>query len=188
MDLESSYELIARAQSGDDAALNRLLARYLPRLRRWATGRLPTYARDLGDTNDLVQETLVGAFRNLKKFDNRGEGALQAYLRQAVMNRIRTELRRAVRQPRREEIDPDLQAANTSPLERAIGHEAMERYERALETLTAHDREAVIARIEMGYSYAEVAQLVGKPSPDAARVAIVRALGKLAEIMAASGR
>jgi RNA polymerase sigma-70 factor (ECF subfamily) len=186
MDLESSYELIARAQSGDDAALNRLLARYLPRLRRWATGRLPTYARDLGDTNDLVQETLVGAFRNLKKFDNRGEGALQAYLRQAVLNRLRGELRRHGRRPEIEALDEAAADSGESPLALAIGTEAIERYERALAALRPEEREAVIGRIEMGYTYQELADALGKPSADAARKAAERALVRLAEVMGRS--
>ena len=47
MDPESSFELIERAQAGDSSAFNRLLERYRPRLHRWATGRLPRYAREM---------------------------------------------------------------------------------------------------------------------------------------------
>ena len=186
MDLESSFELIQRAQQGDDEALSRLLSRYLPRLRRWASGRLPGYARDLGDTNDLVQEAVISTFRNLTAFDNRGEGALHAYLRMAVINRIRSEIRRAGRRPPQEVLDPGLVAPGLSPLEHAIGQQAIDRYEQALAGLPAHDREAVVARIELGYTYDEIAQLVDKPSADAARVAVTRALTKLAQLMARS--
>jgi len=184
MDLESSFELIERAQQGDADALNRLLERYLPRLRRWATGRLPGYARELGDTNDLVQDAIVGTFRNLRHFESRGEGALQAYLRQSVLNRIRDEVRRTGRRPPRAELDPDMAGYQMSPLEEAIGAEAMDRYEAALARLDPVEREAVIARLELGYSYAEVAALVDKPSAGAARIAISRAVTKLARYMA----
>jgi DNA-directed RNA polymerase specialized sigma24 family protein len=44
IDPESSFELIQRAQAGDESAVDRLLARYRPRLQRWASGRLPRYA------------------------------------------------------------------------------------------------------------------------------------------------
>jgi RNA polymerase sigma-70 factor (ECF subfamily) len=185
MQLESSVELIRRAQSGDEHALTVLLARYLPRLQRWASGRLPRYARDLGDTSDVVQEAVIGTVRNFDRFENRGEGALQAYLRQAVLNRIRTEVRRAGRQPFRDALDPALEAPERSPLELAIGQQAIDRYERALSELSPDDREAVIARVELGCTYDEVAQLVGKPSADAARMAVARALTKLAHRMAA---
>ena len=49
--------------------------RYLPRLSRWASGRLPRWARDLSDTDDLVQDTLIRSVANLGHFEARGEGA-----------------------------------------------------------------------------------------------------------------
>ena len=187
MDMESSLELIRRAQGGDDDALNSLLERYLPRLRRWASGRLPAYARDLGDTNDLVQEAALGTFRNFAQFRQReGGGGLHAYLRTAVVNRIYDEVRRVGRRPVLDEISTALPSAQSSPLDHAIGQEAVDRYERALAQLGEVEREAVIARIELGFSYEEVATLVGKPSAGAARVAISRALDKLALLMAES--
>jgi RNA polymerase sigma-70 factor (ECF subfamily) len=67
-----------------------------------------------------------------------------------------------------------------SPLEQAIGAEALERYERALARLAAADREAVIARLELGLTYAELAQALGRPSPDAARMMVARAMVRLA--------
>jgi RNA polymerase sigma-70 factor (ECF subfamily) len=184
MDLESSFELIQRAQQGDNDALNRLLERYVPRLRRWASGRLPAHARDLGDTNDLVQDAVIGTFRNLEHFEQRNEGALQAYLRQAVLNRLRDQLRRTSRRPVRDVLGSDIPSSDLSPLEAAIGAQALDRYDRALARLEEHDREAVIARLELGYTDAEIAALVNKPSPGAARVAIARAVTKLARYMA----
>ena len=103
--LDSSLTLLERARAGDRAALDSLVARYLPRLQRWASGRLPHWARDLADTQDLVQETLVQTFQRIEAFDSRGEGALQAYLRQAILNRIRDELRRAKRRPPKTPLD-----------------------------------------------------------------------------------
>ena len=88
--------------------------------------------------------------------------------------------RRSTRSPRR------CRPPQTSPLEHAIGQEALGRYERALAQLGDVEREAVIARIELGFSYEEVAALVGKPSAGAARVAISRALDKLARLMSES--
>ncbi len=183
MDAESSYELIRRAQDGDSAALNTLLARYLPRLRRWASGRLPAYARVMSDTDDLVQEALVGTFRNLGRFGQRGEWALQAYLRQAVTNRIRDELRRVENQRHDRQDADQLAGSDASPLERALGAQIFARYEAALTRLTDIEREAVIARLELGCSYAEIATLIEKPSADAARMTVARTLEKLAGMM-----
>jgi DNA-directed RNA polymerase specialized sigma24 family protein len=57
----------------------------------------------------------------------------------------------------------------------------IERYESALERLTPEQREAVIMRIEMGLSHQEVADALGAPSADAARMIVARALAHLAE-------
>ena len=70
-----------------------------------------------------------------------------------------------------------------SPLETAIGVEAVESYETALQTLRDDDRQAIVGRLEMDYSYEELAVMLGKSSPGAARVAVSRALVRLAEAM-----
>jgi RNA polymerase sigma factor (sigma-70 family) len=182
-EVESTFHLIERARAGDEEAIERLFARHLKPLQRWASGRLPKWARDLADTDDLVQDTLVQTFKRIEGFEPRRVGALQAYLRQAVLNRIRNELRRKGRQPHATDLDGIEVESVESPLEQAIGREAVERYETALQRLTAEEREAIIARVEMGYSYEELAEALGKPTSEAARKAARRALVRLAAEM-----
>jgi RNA polymerase sigma-70 factor, ECF subfamily len=182
--LESSLHLFLRARSGDEQALNRLFQRYLSPLSRWARGRLPRWARAVADTDDLVQETLLRSLRGIEGFDPRHSGAFFAYLRQGVLNRMRDEIRRARRRPG---VDGPVEEAldgRPSPIEEAIGQEALQRYEAALQRLKHEDREAILARVEMGLSYQQVAEALGKPSADAARVATGRALLRLAQEMA----
>lgn len=180
---ESTFHLIDRARAGDLQAVERLFARHLEPLQRWASGRLPKWARDLADTDDLVQDALLQTFRRIDAFDVRGAGALQAYLRQAIVNRVRDELRRKGRRPDATDLNGlELDSAR-SPLEEAIGRQAVERYQQALQRLKPEEREAIIARIEMGYSYEELAQVLGKSSSEAARKAAQRALVRLAEEM-----
>src|SRR2546427_3566478 len=119
----------------------------------------------------LVQDTLLQTFKRIETFEPRHAGALQAYLRQAVLNRIRDELRRKGRRPDMTGLDDLEVAAGQSPLEQAIGRESLERYDRALDRLKPEEREAIIARLEMGYSYDEVAEMLGKPTGEAARKA-----------------
>jgi RNA polymerase sigma-70 factor (ECF subfamily) len=59
----------------------------------------------------------------------------------------------------------------------------LERYEEALLSLEERQREAVILRLEFDYSHEEVAQAVGCPSANAARMLVSRALLRLAEIL-----
>lgn len=182
-DSESTLDLLIKVREGDDRALDRLIARYLPELTRWASGRLPRWARHAVDTDDLVQESLVGVFQKLDGFEYRGEGALLAYLRQAVLNRIRNQIRWAGRRPRSEGLAADAEQHGTSPLEAAIGVQSVEHYESALQRLTPAEREALIGRLELGLTYTELAAALGKPSPDAARMAVARAMVRLGQEM-----
>jgi RNA polymerase sigma factor (sigma-70 family) len=182
-DVDATADLLARAQAGDEEALNQLFERHIPLLKRWASGRLPRWARQVADTSDLIQETVIATLRNLPSFEVRGHGALQAYLRQALINRVRNEMRRALLRPPANEIDSQFPHEGTSPLEAAIGSQTLARYEAALARLTEEEREAVVTRVELGLSYAEIAQVLGKPSGDAARMTVVRALVKLARQM-----
>ena len=74
-----------------------------------------------------------------------------------------------------------------SPLEATIGAQALARYEAALARLPAPERELVIARIELGRAYADIAEEFGKPSANAARMAVARAIVRLAEEMRRGG-
>jgi RNA polymerase sigma-70 factor (ECF subfamily) len=179
----TTADLLHRARLGDADALNELFARYLPSLRRWARGRLPRWTRDLRDTDDVVQETLVQTLKHIGDFQPRHEGALQAYLRQALMNRVRDEVRRVNRHGVTAEIQDDHAAAEASPLEEAIGREALARYEQGLARLRPEEREVIIARVELGQSYQQIAAGHHKASADAARMAVSRALVRLAEEM-----
>ena len=186
-EVESTIHLIERAQAGDQEAVERLFARHLAPLRRWASGRLPKWARDLADTDDLVQDTLLRTLGRIGEFEARGAGALQGYLRQAIVNAVREELRKKGRRPDAaglEHLEADFRS---SPLEQAIGEEALGRYENALGRLTIVDREAIIGRIEMGYTYEELAEVLQKPTADAARKTAQRALLRLVEEMERDG-
>ena len=175
---EPTIALVIRAQHGDREAVEALLQRCLPRLRRWAHGRLPAAARGGLDTEDLVQESALHVLGRLDVFEPRHVGAMQAYLRQSVINRIRDEVRRIVRRPPPLELPDDLPSDRTSPLEVAIQAEAYEHYRQAMSQLSSKDRQLIVARIEIQWSAAEIANQMGT-SVDAARMAVTRATRKL---------
>ena len=179
-DAHSSFELLVRAQDGDEAARNELCARYLPRLRRWAHGRLPIWAREHLDTEDIVQDTLLRSVRQLDGFTPSHERAFCAYVCEALRNRLRDALRRAARRPASGALSDDEPANDPSPLELAVGRQTMDQYEAALQRLRESDRELIVARVELGLDYREIAELLDRPSVGAVRVAISRALLRLA--------
>jgi RNA polymerase sigma factor (sigma-70 family) len=178
-----TQELLQRARGGDRAALDALVARYLPRLRRWASGRLPGYARSLLDTSDLVQETLTRVLQGLDRIEVRGPGGFQAYVRQAVLNRIRDEVRWAARRPGPDGVPESLPDLAPSPLEHAIGADVLARYERGLAALGEEERELLHLRLELDLDYQEITAMTGRASRDATRMAIQRALARLAAEM-----
>src|SRR6478735_8112911 len=138
-DASSSFALLLRARAGDEAARNELCARYLPRLRRWAHGRLPVWARDHLDTEDIVQDALMKSVRRLDTF--------------------------------------------APEHERAVCRQLLSRYDAALQQLRESDRELVVARVELGLDYGDIASLSGRPSAAAVRIAVSRALVRLAAEM-----
>lgn len=180
---DSTVHLLERVRAGDQSALDELFARHLPLLERWATGRLPRWARGNVDTSDLLQETMLETFKRLDGFEPRGKGALLAYLRQAFLNRLRNQLRKSMTRPLPQELDSRIPDEATSPLEAAIRGETFERYEAGLAQLDLDERDAIVMRVELGFSYAEIADAVDKPSPDAARMFVARAIVKLARAM-----
>lgn len=181
--LDSTAVLIARVREGDERARDRLAVRYRAALIRWAHGRLPGRVRGLVDTEDLVQSALYRAMARIDGFDQRGEGAFLAYVRQILLNQIRDEGRRASRTPEHTTLDDRLVGEDTSPLERVIRSEQLDRYERALSELSPVQREAIVMRLELGFRYREIAEALGLASGNAARLMIARAIVHLTRAM-----
>ncbi|MCA9726793.1 MAG: sigma-70 family RNA polymerase sigma factor [Candidatus Eisenbacteria bacterium] len=173
--------LLDRARHGDARAREALFARYLPILQRWAHQRLPRQSRDLRDTEDFVQDALLKALRRIDSFEHRGEGAFLAYLRQVLLNGIRDEVRRAAVRPDPTTLDDVHSDRSPSMLESMLGREEVEKLERALDRLTEEQKQLLILRVEFGLSYQEVAEAAGKPTSEAARAAVARALVALSK-------
>lgn len=183
-DESSSLTLLHRAQAGDEGARERLYRRLLPIMRRWARGRLPGKARGYLDSEDLVQEVLTETLIALKAFEPRRDRGLHIYLREALRNKIRDELRRIYRDPGQvEEITEALPAEDPSPFDNAVNDEAHSLYEAALEDLPEAERAMIVARLEFGLSWRDIAELGEKPSEDAARMTVNRALVRIARSM-----
>ena len=184
---DTTTSLLKRVRSGDGAARDRLLERYYTPLKRWAHGRLPARARDLLDTDDIVQNSLLRALDHLKGFEPRRQGAFLAYLRRIALNQIRDEIRRVRRRPGRDDLPDDQRDEGPSPIERLLGKEKLQRYEAALAALPEDQQEAIIMSVEMGFNPQQIAEALGNASPNAARMYVARALVRLAEAMHARG-
>ena len=179
-DGESTVELLDRCRAGDARARDALFSRLYPRLTVFAHAQLPRRARGLKETGDLVNEALLKTFSKLDQIEHRHAGSLLGYLRQAVRNQVRDEIRRANRRPPSDATVGHLADERPSQVEEAIGAEERDLYERALAKLSADDRTAIHLKHELDLSYREIAETLGKPSADAARMVVSRATLRLA--------
>jgi RNA polymerase sigma-70 factor, ECF subfamily len=179
----TSVRLAWLAKRGDPRALDALFAREMPLLRRWAHGRLPDWARGVSDTVDLVQDVMLNTFRRFDTFEMRHRGALQAYLRRAIQNRIRDEIRFSHRRPEGGPVDSATPDSTPSPLDVAADQEAIRLYTDGLAKLRPLDRELIVGRLELGYSYEKLALACDRPTAESARIAVRRALLRLADEM-----
>lgn len=181
----ATSDLLLDFQVGDEQALERLWARYLPRLKRWAHGRLPCPSRNAADTDDLIQDAFVRSMAHLRTLKPRGSQSLFAYFKTIILNQVRDYVRQTSRRPKGTLIDSDHAAEDASPLEQVLGQETLVRYQRALSSLSEDDQDMILAVVELGCDDREIAELFEKPSLDAARMARGRALARLARAMEA---
>ena len=182
-DALATVDLVQRAREGDETAWEVLMRRYRGPLQRFARSRLARQPHRLTDTDDVVQDVTINVFRRLHRIELRFPGALLAYLRRSVSNRVADEHRRAVRQGPTATLTDNLPDGHQSPLDLTIDRDKVRVYRTALLALCADDRLAIVMRLERGESYDVIAARLGKPTPNAARVAVARAMFKLAKQM-----
>ena len=85
---DSTQDLVARAQRGDRKAFEQLVARHQEELQGFVESRLGTALKGRIESEDVVQETLLKAFRSLDEFRWRGERSLPRWLAGIAKNLI----------------------------------------------------------------------------------------------------
>lgn len=181
--LKRSQSLLQRAKAGDQEALEELLRLYRPTLIKWSRRFLPAWASSAAGHEDIVQDVLLDALKQIRRFEGDDDASFLVYLRRNLNNRIRDELARASKASFQglRSIDNE-PAPGPSALDLAIGHEAVSLYEEALSRLSDRDQSLIVTRVELGMSYNEIAEMLDRPM-SAVRVSIHRALVRLATEM-----
>jgi RNA polymerase sigma-70 factor (ECF subfamily) len=186
-DLLATIDLVALAKQGDRSAVETLFERYRPRIEAFLFARMPYRARRLFDTQDVVQEVCVKVFAALDGFESRGIGSFWCFVRTVARNHLTDAGRRggALHETTIHEGSGSCPSiAAPGPAKEAEGHESLEAFDRALEKLPERVRTAVLARLDLGLEWDVIAKECGYPTPDAARVAVKRALREVAKEMA----
>jgi RNA polymerase sigma-70 factor (ECF subfamily) len=145
------------------------------------------------DASDVVQQTLLEAYRKMAQFRGQSEAELAAWLRQMLACNLADALRalgRAKRDVARERsleaaleassarIGSWLAAEQSTPSQQAQRHEEVLRLAEALATLPEAQREAVVLRHCQGWSLAAISQHMGR-SPAAVAGLLKRGLRHL---------
>lgn len=172
--------LLERARVGDQRAFDLLFQRYHLALMRWAHGRLCASARGQNETRDLVHICLSKAFHSLDGFVYRHQGSFLGYLHEILKNEVATVNRRWMARKPSAELDGDFPDSAPGPDEEYEGKERLQRYERALATLPAREQELIRMR-EMGLTHEAIATESGFSTPNAARMAVTRAIERMAD-------
>ena len=185
--VETSFELVRRACTGDPDAENEICRRYTPRLHRWARGRLPAGARPALETADVVQEVLIRAIRTFPDFEVRHEHSFPAYLRTILANKLLDIARVQMGRPPPKPLDDagDAPSREASPFDLAAVTERHDRFDAALKTLLPRDQELIFLRTELGCDYDEMVDILGGTSnANAVRTSVRRAILRLGEAIA----
>lgn len=177
--------LLDRARNDDAAAADELFRRHRARL---ATGLRRKYRAGAGEPDDLVQDAVLLAFRNLSRFEYRGKGSFLAWL----FSCADLEFRRAWRHAHADKRDEGRNAAppatgwappdaGPSPSEAVRGAELGERLRRLIDELPEREREALVLRRFLGLDAEAIRVELELPSAGAARALLSRAQVRLAE-------
>lgn len=179
MDGDGQLRAVGPVRSDDDVeAFLRLVERHGGALYRVAY-RITGSAQD---AQDVLQESLFRAYRQLGQFEKRAE--LGTWLRRIVINCAVDFLRAAKGRPHRQQLQPigDIAEVIASPAagpERlAASAEAARHIAAALETLSPVERAAFTLRHFEGHSIDEIAQSLGVRN-NAAKQHVFRAIRKL---------
>lgn len=197
--LRDTVELIDQAKAGSPEALNALFSRYASRALSIVRLRLGTKLRSRLESQDIVQESFLRAYRDFDNFEYRQEGAFIHWLSRLIENTIRDQRDyqfAAKRHPRHfvaetrnsqeGEIDSDFPGLDLTPSQELCRREDIRRLEAALDELSEEHREVILQRDCEGLSFIEIAQNLGR-SPDAGRMLYARAKAKLVVLMEADG-
>ncbi len=191
-DFSLTREQVRAAQAGDDAALNDLFQRYLPRVTRLVAARLGNQWAELANEEDLVQESFVDALKAVRERKLTTHADFCNWMATCVQNNIRDEFRRAHAGKRdqnkvRRQADMSesfltetiLGADTPTPSQVALAHETEARLEAGLRGLSPVYREVISLRAYCGMSYRQVAETMGLPSENTANVLFLRARAEL---------
>ncbi len=187
----SSFDLIEKVKQGDTHAFSLLFDKYRRRLAVLIHYKLSPEKRHLIEVDEVMQETLMAAFRDLPRFDYREPGSLLHWLSRIADHVIVDMARRQGRQKRhagemlrfRSETNPGgPEPLDTQTPSRLLAEkQAVEELLAKLDVLPEDYRHAILLTKVEGLSTAEMAERLGKTRA-AASLLLHRAIQRLRDL------
>jgi RNA polymerase sigma-70 factor (ECF subfamily) len=189
-------ELIERARANVPGAIDELFARCRGYLSLIARVNVESWLQAKADASDLVQQTMMEAYRGFDKFHGRSEAEWLAWLKRILEHNAADFVRRfqgAKRHVGKEialspptddstaaRLDPA--APGDTPSQAMVKLESELQLAEALEKLTPDYREVIVLRNLQRLSFDEVAQRLDRSRP-AAQMLWMRAMQKLQQLL-----
>ncbi len=157
---ETDEALVKLAQQGNTAATEEVLNRY----KNAVLSRARKFFLVGGETDDLVQEGMIGLYTAIGSFDPSAGKRFKNFAYLCVTRRIYDVLRAAGRQVyAEEEVDPDTVESGASPEEFLIDDESrMEIQSKLMKVLSDFEFRVMTMYLD-GMSYREICEATGKP-------------------------
>jgi RNA polymerase sigma-70 factor (ECF subfamily) len=158
-------ELVARTKDGDASAFDDLVRRYSPRV----YGLVYNMTSNHEETNDLLQDIFLKAFRSIKGF--RGDSSFYTWIHTIAANMTINFLKKRNRRrgPSLDDIDAHIEndpdyieaTAKTDPRREATLSELQKKLNESMQKLS-HDHRAVVTMFDIqGMPHAEIAKILG---------------------------
>jgi len=177
----SDAALVAATLAGDESAFTALVGRH----KRWLYRYILRYVRNETEAQDVLQESLIAAWRALKRYDP--DRPLEFWLRRIALNKCRDRARRqAVRRillPWSGKAREVLAVDPAPPADESLAErEELKRARDAIDALPGRFRDPLILTAIEGLSHAEAAEILGLTSK-AVEGAVYRAKKQLSETL-----
>jgi len=180
IDLNTTLDLVLRAQQGEDHALSVLFDRYGPRLIRFVRRKLGAKLRQRVESVDIVQDTFAQAAKGFDSFQFRDHRSLINYLCKIAENKIRGELRYHWAQRRSPDREVALEGpdgtsrsnpkVDETPSQIIARFDISEIVRECIDALPEASSESIMLFCFYDLTFAQIAKLTNRPTPDAARM------------------
>jgi RNA polymerase sigma-70 factor (ECF subfamily) len=166
---DEDKSLVQRSVKGDREAFNGLVLKYYKKIYNLAY----RYVGDTEEANDLAQEIFTAAYQNLKKF--RGDAKFSTWLFQIATNRGKNRFKYLKRRgyfigrPQtegdedRDSVQKNIPDYSTNPETLLAGKQIQHIVQKVINELEPDHKEIVILRDIEGFSYEEIADILGLP-------------------------